>query len=233
MSDEVATAISVVKDFYHTINGATSLYLRGSAVSNYATRFHKPWDIDFVIALPKAAFNKKQFEQFIWQSNEARRPNPPIDIRFIHHENMNDIRYLHTLLLIKHGSQRIAGNIINLSHTEKIKFGQRVEILDLYLSKVDSRLTELENMTFDRTVAKEKSKRLAKALARAANMFKYAETSIFDRTPATGILEIEKICGKLSSSFLLEAIEGRELIRIKHSRKLYLMLQHSRSHIHA
>lgn len=172
-------------DFYRTIPQAKSLYLRGSA-SKIELKY-QPWDIDFIIVLPKNTNQKERIRDFVNEKNKIFVDRPLLDLRLVHDEDVLNIKYIHTLLLICDNSRLISGDALNLSHIKTISEDQRREVFNLYICNFETRLHEYIKNQFTRSVRVEKSKRLIKSLLRIGGLQNFLKGGSFSRDPLHGL----------------------------------------------
>ena len=181
---EVDKYISIMSKLYRTIPGAKSLYIRGSASKEKVD--HQPWDIDFVVVVSKSNTQIDYVFNFIADANLRLGHPPYLDVRLVHDEDPLNIKYIHTLLLLKDSSKLVLGDKLDFSSLDTISIEERNKIFNLYSSKFEDRFDDYFNSDLNFDVKVEKSKRLVKSLLRIGALLKFKNGGRFDRNPLSG-----------------------------------------------
>ncbi|MGR6838751.1 hypothetical protein ACU5DF_06385 [Aliivibrio wodanis] len=180
--------IEFIWNFFPNVS---SLYIRGSSSRSYEKIKYTPWDVDFVLGVKGEQKKTKEeilsFYDELLKINHQLKPNPPMDIRIINlNVDKNNLKYLHTLLLLKDSSRLIKGDSIDLSPLNKITISEKKKITNLYIKSFFTKKSSLnlyiKKKPHDTEIYNQKYIRLIKTFFRVGALNHYCETNEFSRS---------------------------------------------------
>lgn len=204
---------------WRSCESPTSLYARGSAVTPISKLDHRPWDIDFLLFLPKTDPSVSRVVSEVIRIIELEELTiPSVDIRIVVDKYPCPSTLL-AMLLIANDGQRIFGSELARPVSHFSAYGRSI---CLYAARENAvRLGKFERC-FCISERQQRSPHLAKAVLRMGGLLNICEGR-FTRSPNECALLISKACPRIerSVSLLLEAVGGNcdsaELIMASHS----------------